>query len=315
MSRLRAVVGLLAIAVSVWCAAGRLTVVTADAATHRAGALAPWWILAAALVLALLISPWRRRPALALPALLATVPWWPVPLPPIALLWTGPLAWAPIIAAIALAVAAPASTLARRLTYRGGALQAGLATLAIVIVVAAIDAPRSPYGDEPHYLVGAQSLIKDHDFDVRNNFNQRDYAEYFAMTIGPAYDHIGRNGAIYSAHPIGPSIVVAPGFALFGYRGAEATYILVSAVIGALVWLIGFRVTGQTAGAWFGWAAIVATPAFLLHSFAIFPEIPGACLVAGAVLWLITLAESHERTSVASLLTGSTLLAAMPWMQ
>src|SRR6266487_3200442 len=299
MSRLRAVVGLLAIAVSVWCAAGRLTVVTADAATHRAGALAPWWILAAALVLALLISPWRRHPALALPALLST----------------GPLAWAPIIAAIALAVAAPASTLARRLTYRGGALQAGLATLAIVIVVAAIDAPRSPYGDEPHYLVGAQSLIKDHDFDVRNNFNQRDYAEYFPIMIWPAYDHIGRNGAIYSAHPIGPSIVVAPGFALFGYRGAEATYIVLSALIGALVWLIGFRVTGQTAAAWFGWAAIVATPAFLLHSFAIFPEIPGACLVAGAVLWLITLAESHERTSVASLLTGSTLLAAMPWMQ
>jgi hypothetical protein len=40
MSRLRAVVGPLAIGVSVWCAAGRLTVVTADAATHRAGALA-----------------------------------------------------------------------------------------------------------------------------------------------------------------------------------------------------------------------------------------------------------------------------------
>jgi hypothetical protein len=75
-------------------------------------------------VLALLISPWRRRPALAVPALLATVPWWPVPLPPIALLWTGPLAWAPIIAAIALAVAAPASTPVTSRRFEPGAFSA-----------------------------------------------------------------------------------------------------------------------------------------------------------------------------------------------
>jgi hypothetical protein len=36
----------------------------------------------------------------------------------------------------------------------------------------------------------------------------------------------------------------------------------------------GLSVTGQTVTGWFGWAAIVARPAFLLHSFAIFPEIP-----------------------------------------
>ena len=45
-----------------------------------------------------------RIPLLALPALLATLPWWPVPLPAIALIWTGPLAWVPIALALAAAL-------------------------------------------------------------------------------------------------------------------------------------------------------------------------------------------------------------------
>src|SRR5205814_4352051 len=39
--------------------------------------------------------------------------------------------------------------------------------------------PHLPAGDEPHYLVMAQSLIRDHDLKIENNHRQGDYHEYF----------------------------------------------------------------------------------------------------------------------------------------
>ena len=45
--------------------------------------------------------------------------------------------------------------------------------------------PRLPAGDEPHYLVIAQSLLRYHDLQIENNHTRGDYHEFFAPRSNP----------------------------------------------------------------------------------------------------------------------------------
>ena len=79
-----------------------------------------------------------------------------------------------------------------------------------------------PAGDEPHYLVIAQSLWRDGDLKIENNHTRRDYSEYFAPDLEPHYLTRGADGEIYSIHPIGMPVLIAPVYAAGGYRGVVA---------------------------------------------------------------------------------------------
>ena len=67
-----------------------------------------------------------------------------------------------------------------------------------------------PAGDEPHYLVIAQSLWRDGDFKIENNHQRGDYREYFGRDLDPHYLTRGEDGEIYSIHPVGMPILLAP---------------------------------------------------------------------------------------------------------
>ncbi len=305
------------IGVAVWCAAGQLTVAGPDEATQRIAIAAPWWIGVAAAIAALAVPAWRRRPLLATPALLSTLPWWPVPLPPIALLWTGPLAWAPIGLAL---VAALASQWPRRpdrvatiTPVHATALAFALTLMAGVLTVWSID-PRIPGGDEPNYLVITQSLLKDGDLRIENNFASRDYAEYFTGTLKPDVIQRGRNGEIYSIHAPGVSVVVAPAFWLRGLRGAQGTLLVLAALAGALMWRAAWRVTGNAGAAWFAWASVAGSATFLLQSGTVYPDGPGALAVAAAVWWLAEKSNPEGRANRWALVAVSAGLAALPWL-
>ena len=310
----RTLVGPVIIGVSVWCATGTVSVLSNTNSTSRVVALAPWWIGLVAAVLAALVPAWRTRPMTALPALISTLPWWPVPLPSIALVWTGPLAWVPIGAASLVAVgSSPLAWLGRAFGANDPVRAARLAAMASLIIgVAAAWAadPRVPGGDEPHYLVITQSLLKDADLRIENNHATHDYAVYFGGEIRPDYLVRGRDGAIYSIHAPGVSAVVLPAFALFGFRGAQATMILLFALAGALMWRTAWRLTGETSAAWFAWAAVAGSTTMAVLSFMIFPETPGACAVAAGV-WLLV---SHRDASNRAIVAVSAALAALPWL-
>ena len=78
-----------------------------------------------------------------------------------------------------------------------------------------------PGGDEPHYLVITQSLLADHDLRIENNHLQRDYAAYHDGDLPPHTIAPGRNGAMYSVHPIGLPLLAAPAFALADTRASS----------------------------------------------------------------------------------------------
>jgi hypothetical protein len=318
MRALRGLVGPLGLGVSVWCAAGTIEVASADQATPRYAAPAPVWILLAAAALAALVPVFRRRPGTAVPALLSTVAWWPVPLPPILLIFTGPLAWLPIAGSVGLAVgSAPLAALGRAVGADRPSRAPWLAAAATLVLVSATAwsaAPRSPGGDEPHYLIITQSLLEDADIRIENNYRQRDYAPYFGGALEPHYLVRGKNGQIYSVHAPGLPAIVLPGFALFGYRGAEATVMLLAALTGALIWRIGWQATRDPRAAWFAWGAIATATTFLVLGFTIYPDGPAMLAVAAGVLLLLKLGDAASPPGVLALAGASIPLAALPWL-
>lgn len=143
-------------------------------------------------------------------------------------------------------------------------------------------------GDEPHYLLMAYSLVHDHDLDLSNNYADKDYRQFYHRgDLEPqGLEHVV-DGRRYSHHPLGPVLLVLPGFALAGRMGAALTM----ALLAALALYLALRVLEETgAGGWalhaVGVIGLFSSP-FLLFAGVIYPEIPTACLVASGLLLLL----------------------------
>ena len=305
-------------ALTLWISAGTLTVATADTASARYGLLpSPGWLALAgigALILALAARPTPRAGAILATSALVLLPWMPMPIPTAALVWTGHLrlwlwltivivlVWPPAVrAAGALAIARDP----RRAPWLAAALTALVALIAARQVY-----PRLPGGDEPHYLVIAQSLLIDHDLKIENNHRRGDYRAYFRGDLKPDYLRRGADGEIYSIHAPGLPALVAPAFALFGYPGVMVALTFFTACGAAFAWTAAWRVTNDLAASWFAWAVVALTVPFFFQTFVVFPDGPGAALVMAAVATALLGAAASEPLLAA---TGVGL-ALLPWL-
>ncbi|MCC7178359.1 MAG: hypothetical protein IT177_08210 [Acidobacteria bacterium] len=195
----------------------------------------------------------------------------------------------------------------------------GLATAVVSGVTAArlTNTVLFPAGDEPHYLVIAQSLWRDGDFKIENNHQRGDYREYFPRDLEPHYLTRGADGEIYSIHPVGLPIVLAPVYALGGYRAVLLALIAMAAAAAALMWRWVATATGSRGAATFAWAVIAGSAPFLFNSFTVYPEIAAALavmvamttrnpvvlgLACGALPWLST---KYAPMSAVLLVTGT----------
>ncbi|MFI5177260.1 MAG: hypothetical protein ACHQO8_01775 [Vicinamibacterales bacterium] len=313
MSRLRALAGPACLGIAVWCACGVVGVATADAATPRLVIPAPWWCFLPGVVAGLALPRVRENWRFGLPALLTTIPWWPIPLPSIALLWTGPLAWAPVGLSVFAALGADEARSTSTASPRGRAILAAALTALVAGTAAWAVSPRLPGGDEPHYLAIAQSLLRDGDLRIENNHHDPDFVAAFG-DLKPDYIVRGRDGAIYSIHAPGVAVLVLPAFRLAGYRGAQAMVIGAAAWTGGLIWIAAWRATRDPRAAWFAWAAITGSTTFLLQSGMVFPDGPGALAVAAAVWLIVRVEDPGEPVGPSALIAVSTALAALPWL-
>ncbi|MFZ2053629.1 MAG: hypothetical protein WAU81_05475, partial [Candidatus Aminicenantales bacterium] len=84
-------------------------------------------------------------------------------------------------------------------------------------------------GDEPHYLLISHSLLRDGDFDLANNYEQRDYAG-FMMFEGRIGAHVvpgAKPGSRYSFHSPGVAFLMLPFYALSAlFKGKALVFIL-----------------------------------------------------------------------------------------
>ena len=326
MSRLTLLVALLGTALAAWLSQGTLAL-TADGTSRVA--LLPLSMQTAILVVVAVggvLAAWRSGASLA-PVWLLTLlalPWLSSSLPAALLIWSGHFAlvvWLGV--GVALVSSSPAALEAVRRPFSRFAIVkrpvvvAGALACAVYTVAAWETRPSVPGGDEPHYLIITQSLLKDRDLRIENNHRNGDYRAYYAGELPkPDYRRRGRNGEIYSIHAPGLPALVAPAFAIAGYHGVVVFLVLIASAGSALSWWLTYLVTVRSDAAWFGWAAVTLSVSTIFHSFTVYPDGPGGVIALTGV-WALLRTE-HERETrderIGPWWLHGAALALLPWI-
>jgi hypothetical protein len=307
----------LGVALAIWLLPASIHIVdwSGDRAV-RVALFAPLWKFWAALAGAIVVVTVADRRVRVWPIALLWLwavpylPWLPDRAPAL-LVFAGPLRWA----VLALALGGSASSSLPRAGIVAGMQLPGrrfvfAASLAAYLAFGLWSASTvGPSADEPHYLVITQSLLRDHDLAIENNHQRGDYREYFAGELRPDFLERGVNEVIYSIHAPGLPALLAPAYALAGYRGTVVMLAIAGALAAVAVFDLALLVAGQGA-ALAAWAAVCLTVPFVPHTWLIFPEIPAALLMAWAALWLY--APLPRRTG--TWIWRGVALAFLPWL-
>jgi len=282
---------------------------------NRVGALPSLWLLLTCLIVvtALAFVLDRGRARVLYFGAIALLPWVPVPIAAF-LVWQGPILWALWIGILLVGAWPGLVWVGNRVVAWTPPTQRRLAiaiAAAIFLGAAWRMAPVLPGGDEPHYLIITQSLLKDGDLRIENNHQRHDYLAYTSHELKPDYLRRGRDGAIYSIHAPGLPAVIAPAFALGGYAGVNIFLSLVSALGAALVWHTCWRLTNDPRAAWFGWASVALTTPFLFQAFTVYPDGLGAVLVMTGIVALV---DPDRLSSPGRVVAHGAALALLPWL-
>ena len=160
-----------------------------------------------------------------------------------------------------------------------------------------------PQGDEPHYLLMAASLVSDGDLDLANQYAERQYLPFYGGTLEPHVSRATAPGTAYSTHAPGLAVLVAPAYALGGYRGVVLFLSLLTALTAALLRDVVQDIYREGWTALATWAVVAFTPVLPVYAVAVYPETVAVAVVA-IVLWLRRGALGPLTALVAGLLAG-----------
>jgi hypothetical protein len=164
-----------------------------------------------------------------------------------------------------------------------------------------------PSGDEIDYLMMAQSVWREGDLDLRDNFARGDHREYLG-----GYDKMPggtrrADGRSYPTHSAGLPVLLAPAYALDGRRACVVLLALVAAGLGLLVRDLALRGGADEEAAAVCWAATVGPPVLYYSAF-LYTEVPVAFAIALA-LRLLLFSPGPWTAAGAAL-----ALSALPWL-
>ena len=163
--------------------------------------------------------------------------------------------------------------------------------------------------DEPHYLIMVQSLLRDRDLDLKDEYDQQTYRSFYEGTL-PDRHVIDVGDAQYPIRDLGlPLLAVVP-FAIAGRSGVLVLMCLVGALLAAQLYLASrdLRIAPRPAFLAVAFAGL-AHP-LLTYTTQIYPELPAA-------LVFVTVARLLRRGRAASpraLALASLLLGMLPWL-
>jgi hypothetical protein len=312
--------------VALWCTQGDLTIVQGPSGVVRVAMLPGWPQLAGSVILGLAagigLSLQRSRrestesdpflPLFALGVLiLPYVPWVPDFIPALRL-FAGPgryFVWMIVISQMMWAFLGMGRfrrvvTGMRTWTPRRGVFIVTLISAAIFSVAAVAVSPSGihPSGEEPHFLMLAQSVWRDGDLHIENNRAERGQPEYVESDLLPAHVKTGRSGQTASVLPVALPALVAPFYAAAGYGGVVSLLLALASIAAGLMWQWVRSLTGSVSAASFAWAATALSLPFAFNAPGVLPGIPAAlCLIAALALGpgsMSLVADSTRRRGV-----------------
>lgn len=136
-------------------------------------------------------------------------------------------------------------------------------------------------GDEPHYLVMAQSLWREHDLDLRDNYAREDWREFRGGVTEPHYAAPRQDGRPFPGHAPGLPLLLAPVYALGGRLACALLLGAMVAGVGAIAFWIA-TAEGLAPGAALLASLLAAGPPLAAFALHIYPEAPSALALFAA---------------------------------
>ncbi len=163
-------------------------------------------------------------------------------------------------------------------------------------------------GDEPHYLLAAESLLDDGDVDVNDEYAARAYEDFYPYDL----DRHGKEteGRLNEPHGLGFPLLILPAYAVGGAEGVELFLAAIAAIAVALAYRLALRVVPDP---WaIGAAAVTGlSPPFIAYGSAVYPELSAGAALAGAALLALKLDERPSRRRAFGCFA---LLGMLPWL-
>ena len=166
-------------------------------------------------------------------------------------------------------------------------------------------------GDEPHYLITAESIAYDLDVDLRNDYASRERV-LRVVNIFPLDRHAAvykKSGELRPYRGVGLPAVLAPAVALGGLTGARLVMVLIAALLADQLYRLLRDLRLRRRYRVLAWAAAVFCLPILVFTSQIYPELPGALLVLVALRVMVVGASR-----AAALALGSSAAAALVWL-
>ncbi len=165
-----------------------------------------------------------------------------------------------------------------------------------------------PTGDEPHYLVISQTLLKYHSLNVSLDYQHGDFHAFYP---GPIRPHVVPNmrGQLLPVQNIGAPVLWLLPFSLLGRLGAMLFISLVSVLIVYNMYKLMLLLGIKERYAFLVCAAYIVASPLYLYSHLTFVEPIGAFLCIAIARRLF-----QQKVTVRELLISSILLGILPWV-
>jgi hypothetical protein len=189
-------------------------------------------------------------------------------------------------------------------------MRLAIAAVPVVLALAVcIGQHLPPTGDEPHYLIIADSVVSDGDLNLENNYKGDSQTRRMFGNLLPHVYNVPRGWI--PAHMPGLGILLAIPLALGGLIGVRLALILLAGALPwtLMSWLDDRLPTGLAASLTLG---LTLTFPFVFDASQIYPDLPGGVIVTALAVWLITQIENREgglRWAGFWLIVG-----ALPWL-
>ena len=163
-------------------------------------------------------------------------------------------------------------------------------------------------GDEPHYLLTAESIVSDRDVDLRDEYAGRAYRDWYPYVL----ERHGRlvNGQANEPHGVGFALLIAPAY---GVGGPLAVQLLMAAIAALAFTLGGALARRIVPEPWASASALACglSPPALAYATTVTPELTAAALLAFAALLALRVRELPRIRWVAG---AALALALLPWL-